>query len=190
MYMATEIPRTQRAPRKFRWTRAHLTRLPDDGNRYEVLDGELLVTPQARPGHQEIAVRLIMALRPYCGAHQLGTALGPGAVVFDDNELQPDVIVVPLKVGPSNNTWVGLPIPRLVVEVLSPGSERHDLVKKRDAYLRIGIPEYWVVDLDRLRVLVFRTGSDEPHAVTDTVRWQPVPDAPALEINITALLNE
>jgi Uma2 family endonuclease len=191
MYMATKDPRSPRTPRKFRWTRAHLTRLPDDGNRYEVLDGELLVTPQAAGWHQEIAVRLIVALHPYCLAHGAGSTLGPGAVVFGKNELQPDVLVVPGKIRPASmRTWTDFPNPTLVIEITSPGSERHDLIKKRDAYLHIGIPEYWVVDVVKRHVLVFHPGSDASVVVTDTLHWKPVTHAPALEIDVRALLED
>jgi Uma2 family endonuclease len=191
MYMATKDPRSPRTPRKIRWTRAHLASLPDDGNRYEVLDGQLLVTPQARFRHQRIALRLSTAVERYCEAHGVGVVVGPGAVVFDNNELQPDLQVIPGP-GPAalDPEWTDLPLPILVVEVLSSGSRRHDLVTKREAYLRIGIPEYWVVDVVKRHVLVCRPGSDASVVVTDTLRWKPVPHAPALAIDVRALLED
>ena len=174
-----------------RWTRADLARLPDDGNRYEVLDGELLVTPQARPFHQIVAGRLARALAPYCEAHGLGTVVGPGAVVWAKNELRPDVMVIPPGVRiPMAAKWEDFPTPALVIEVLSPGSERHDLGKKRDAYLRIGVRDYWVVDPERRRVLVFRPGVDEPVTESERVRWVPRHDVPPLELVVEVLLAE
>jgi Uma2 family endonuclease len=72
-----------------RWTRADLQDLPDDGNRYEVLDGALLVTPMASFDHQYVVSRLFGALTAYCEEHRLGRVVTPGAVVFGGNELQP-----------------------------------------------------------------------------------------------------
>jgi Uma2 family endonuclease len=101
------------------WTRADLARLPDDGNRYEVLDGELLVTPQASVSHQRIAIELSMALEQYCARHSIGFVVGPGAVPFGKNELQPDVQVIPGPPPPAKTKWTALPLPLLVVEILS-----------------------------------------------------------------------
>jgi Uma2 family endonuclease len=190
MYMATKAAQSPRKPRPFRWTRAHLTRLPDDGNRYEVLDGALLVTPQAGPPHQVIAARLTIEFGNYFEAAGRGLVVGPGAVVFEGNELQPDVLLIPvLDRNTTAARWEDFPLPMLVIEVLSPGSHRHDLVKKRDAYLRIGIPEYWVVDPDERCVLVFRPEPDShaPTRVTDSRRWQPWADVPPLEIGVKKL---
>ena len=192
MSMATgrpQSPQSPRKPRPFRWTRAHLTRLPDDGNRYEVLNGELLVTPQAGPRHQWLGVELGATLMAYCNSHALGIVVGPGAVVFEKNELQPDVQVIPIaRPIPVGTVWESLPLPILVVEILSPGSVRHDLHKKRSAYLGLGIPAYWAVDHEAKRVFVYEPGVDEPQLVTDTLHWQPRAGIPPLVIDLGALL--
>ena len=65
-----------------------------------------------------------------------------------------------------------------------------DLSKKREAYLRIGTPAYWAVDLDQSRVLVWSSASLEPTIVTDVLRWQPRDDVPALVIRIEILLGK
>src|SRR6185369_2826864 len=97
MVMAS-TPRAPRSPRRTParprirpWTRADLARLPDDGNRYEVLDGALLVTPQASLPHQRVAFRLAVAIDAYTARHGVAHVVGPGAVPFGANELQPDV---------------------------------------------------------------------------------------------------
>ena len=128
------------------WTRADLVRLPDDGNRYEVLDGQLLVTPQASVPHQGIAGRLFRLVAAYCDEHAIGQAFAPGAVRFARNELQPDVEVVPGIAPPLPENWEDLPLPILVVEVLSESTRRRDREDKRSAYLGLGIAEYWIVD--------------------------------------------
>ena len=177
------------ATKTLRWTRADLERLPDDGNRYEVLDGELFVTPQAAHDHQRIALRLAVMLEPYCARHALGGVVGPGAVVFGSNELQPDVQVVPGAEPPRGAKWEDLPLPLLVVEILSDSTRRRDLGKKREAYERLGIPTYWVVDPDQRRVLTWPSASAEPTIVTDLLRWQPRSDLPALEIPLENILG-
>ena len=178
MHMATKTRR---------WMRADLARLPDDGNRYEVLDGELFVTPQAAYRHQRIAARLLLALEPWCARHGVGHLVGPGAVVFGDNELQPDVQVIPGPEPTGDAEWERLPQPLLVVEVLSDSTRRRDLGKKRDAYLRIGIPDYWVVDPDERRVLIWTAASQEPAIETERVRWQPRAELPPLDIALDAI---
>lgn len=189
MYMATKRAQTV-APRKpFRWTRAHLAYFPDDGNRYEVLDGQLFVTPQASVPHQWISNALITALREYCTTHGLGVPLGPGAVVFEDNELQPDVLVVPKLTGPVPEKWEELPLPHLVVEVLSRTTRRRDLVLKREAYLTLGIKGYWVVDRFERCAHIWTQGSDEPQVITDIIRWQPLSAIPALEIPLARVFD-
>ena len=191
MHMATARAKIPRKPRPFRWTSALLERMPRDGNRYEALDGELLVTPQAGPPHQVIAAKLVTAFSLYFDAHPRGMVVGPGAVMFGKNELQPDVQLIPaIDQKLPATKWKDLPLPLLVVEILSHGSHRHDLHKKRDAYLRLGIPEYWVVDPEERCVRVFRAAfaPGEPTRVTDLLSWKPWVDVPALEINVSKLI--
>jgi Uma2 family endonuclease len=168
------------------WTRADLARLPDDGNRYEVLNGKLLVTPQASVPHQDIAGQLAGVLRAYCGLHGIGRVFGPGAVPFGENEVQPDVEVVPDIVPPLPEKWEALPLPILVVEILSGSTRRRDRGEKRMAYAGLGIAEYWIVDRRAREVTVVRPGSEDQH-VTRTLRWQPHANLPPLEISLAEL---
>jgi Uma2 family endonuclease len=171
-----------------RWTRFDLERFPEDGNRYEVLDGELLVTPQASPMHQLVVARLMGALFNYCKTNRVGLGLGPAAVVWGANELQPDIEVLPVGSITRESEWEQLPCPLLVVEVLSPFavSRRRDLDVKRIAYLKLGVPEYWVVDHASRQVHVWSRG----HAVkiaADVLRWHPEPAIAPFEIDLTTL---
>lgn len=168
------------------WTRADLTRLPDDGNRYEVLDGALLVTPQASFSHQDAATNLLVLLRGYCREHGIGVAVGPGAVPFGDNELQPDVVVVPVQPPAGEVKWEELPLPILVVEVLSGSTRRRDLGIKRQAYLRIGIPEYWLVDRGARTVRVAKPGGTD-RVENETLQWTPRANVPPLVIRLAEL---
>jgi Uma2 family endonuclease len=173
-----------------RWTSADLVDLPDDGNRYEVLDGELFVTPQAVPDHQIGAFALARKLADYCDAHGIGHIATPGAVIWTDNELQPDVQVIPGKLVLGGKTaWKDLPLPLLVVEVLSPSTWRRDRHKKRDAYMRLNIPTYWIVDIDEQSVTVWRTGSLEPETVTDVLQWSPKADVPPFELSLASIFG-
>jgi Uma2 family endonuclease len=171
-----------------RWTRADLAYLPDDGNRYEVLHGELLVSPQASYGHQLIALALAHVLYAYCEKHRIGHVVGPGAVVFGKNELQPDVQVIPGPRQPLATKWEKLPRPILVVEIVRDSvSRRSALGKKRDAFGERGIEEYWVIDPDKRRALAFRPAAAEPRVVRDSFRWQPRADIAPLEIPVASM---
>jgi Uma2 family endonuclease len=186
MYMAS---RTARHPKSFRWTSARLAMLPRDGNRYEALDGALLVTPQAEAWHNEVALRLAITLREYSRVHGIGTVSVPASVLWCKNELQPDLMVTPAHIGPRVK-WKHLPRPHLVAEVLSPGSERYDRFAKRDAYLRLGIAEYWIVDLDARAVEVHRPRAAVPIVATESLVWAPREGIAPLEIDVRKLFAE
>ena len=171
-----------------RWTRADLARLPDDGNRYEVLDGKLFVTPLPSPEHQRIAFELMLRLEPYVSRHALGLLVGPGAVVFGDNELQPDVVVFPSRAPVRGSRWDQLPCPWLVVEILSPTTRRRDLSDKRKAYRELGIGDYWVIDPARRSATCWTSGSDKPLVTEDTIIWRPRPTLDELVIRLDDIL--
>jgi Uma2 family endonuclease len=172
------------------WTREDLERFPRDGNRYEVLDGELLVTPQAAADHQYVSLRLGAALYNYCNSHGTGLAMGPGAVIFGKSELQPDLEVLPAGLHLRGKKWEALPYPTLAVEILSPfsASRARDLDTKRKAYLELGIPVYWVVDLDKRCVHVWSNGRAET-IVTDVLHWHPDPAIVAFRLPLDELFG-
>src|SRR5664280_870353 len=126
------------------WTVEDLAALPDDGLRYELVDGALLVTPPPGPQHQIAAYRLAKVLEAALPAH-LRLLPGPVAVrTSAHRELQPDLSVAPASsVGPAR--LEGAP-PALVVEVLSRSTRSTDLVLKRALYEEMGIGSYWVLD--------------------------------------------
>ena len=164
------------------WTRADLARLPDDGNRYEVLDGQLLVTPQGSPPHQRIATELMLLIGPYLRPTEAAHIVGPGAVPFGDNELQPDIQVIP---GPRRGEkWTDLPAPLLVVEVLSGSTARRELGVKLRAYLdRVLIPTVWLVDHGAREVHVGERGT--PLRVErELLSWHAPGAAEPLRINL------
>lgn len=133
-------------------TRADLEDLPtDDGHRYELIDGILIVSPGPRHGHQTVVGNLHITLRQACPPG-LQVLFAPFAVALsDDTEVQPDLLVAPR----SQFTDKELPGPPLLaVEVLSPSTRRVDLLLKRDRLQAAGVPSYWLVDPDVPSVLV------------------------------------
>src|SRR5262245_26303406 len=129
-----------------KWTLAELHSLPDDGNKYELIHGELFVTPAPSEEHETILARLTRILDPYVNANGLGFVYHPRAVVrFKGSEADPDLMVRQPKVGRGRD-WVNAPVPSLIVEVLSGSTRRRDLGPKREYYLEVGVPEYWIVD--------------------------------------------
>ena len=174
-----------------RWTRAEVLALPDDGNRYELVDGELLVSPSPSRLHQRAVTRLWRLLDDYLTAHRLGEALtSPADVKFVAEEiLQPDLFVAQAIGGRLGETWEAVGIPLLVVEILSPSTARFDRVTKRARYQRAGVPTYWIVDLDARLVEIWTPGADRPEIAVTTLSWQPDPAAPALERDLRALFT-
>lgn len=156
-----------------RWTLDELHALPEDGNKYEVIRGELLVTPAPTPTHETVSARLIRILMPYVEREGLGLVYFPRAVLqFEDSEVEPDLMVRQEHEGDST-TWASAPIPSLIVEVFSPSTKRRDQNQKRDLYLAAGVAEYWMVDPERRAVIVI-TRNQENRVVLEEMTWQPV----------------
>lgn len=119
---------------------------PDDGRRYELIDGTLLVSPAPGWAHQEVVIALAMLLRGAC-PRAMRTLVAPFGVRQDrSNEVQPDVLVARYV----DLTDTCLPVaPLLAVEVISPYSGLRDRELKKAFYERWGVPRYWLVDPDR-----------------------------------------
>ena len=153
-----------------RWTAREVRELiaaaPLATPRYELVDGELLVTPSPAYRHQLVVTRLLFALTQYLDSEPVGTAIpSPSDVELEPEFItQPDILVVP--VDESRRAMrEGLPIRELLlaVEVLSPSSSRHDRVRKRPLYQR-HVPDYWIVDLDARLVERWTPDDERPGA--------------------------
>ena len=169
------------------WTLDDLDRLPDDGNRYEVVRGALFVTPPPSPAHETVLARLSQFLTPFVAQHGLGLVYHPRAVIRREGSgVEPDLMV---RRAPGRETrWEEWPLPVLVVEVLSRTTRRRDLIEKRALYVGFGIPEYWIVDAEARSIeIVYATGGSV--TVTETLRWQPRGVGAALEISLDLLLG-
>jgi len=153
-----------------RYSVAELDAFPDDGPRYEILQGHLLVTPQPGVPHQVLSARLLTALSGYLG--NSAYVVGPGEVERgSDTHLEPDLLVFPPPLPPTGK-WVDLAGHWLAVELYSRASRFYDHDYKRDAYLALGVREVWLVD--RLeRAILVSTPSEKDRRVTDRLRWQP-----------------
>ena len=175
-----------------RWTREMVLALPDDGNRYELFDGELLVTPAPALRHQAAGMALVRRLDPYVTGNAIGwLGYSPADLALEGGQLaQPDVYVVPLREGRPPRNWAEAGIPLLVIEVLSPGTARYDRTIKRRRYQRSGVPEYWVVDLDARLIERWRPGDERPEPLDETLTWQPDPSKPPLQMSLPELFAE
>ena len=175
-----------------RWTAEMVRALPDDGNRYEAIAGELFVTPAPSFDHQQAVLRLLLRLAPYVDARGLGYALmSPADIEFDEETLvQPDVLVAPRIEGRRPKNWAEIKRLSLAVEVLSPSTARADRTVKRRLFQRVNVPEYWIVDVEARLVERWRPGDERPDVVTETLAWRPDPNAPALEIDLPRLFAE
>lgn len=132
-------------PRGRALTRADLDSMPDDGHRYELIDGILVVSPAPRWSHQRAVSRLIQILGAAC-PENLEALVAPFDVILaDDTVIQPDLIVTPI----ADLRSFGLPVaPLLAIEVLSPSTRGIDLLLKKDRLARAGCRHYWTVDPD------------------------------------------
>jgi Uma2 family endonuclease len=173
---------------KRQWTVADLEDLPDDGNRYEVIDGELLVTPAPAFPHQAAVGEFYLLLAPYVAAQKLGYVFVALAdVTFSPRRgVQPDLFVVPPVGGKRPTSFEQVKRLMLAVEVLSPSTARADRVKKRFLYRDEGVPEYWIVDLDA-RTIERSTPTDpRPEILSERLIWTPDAKAAGLEIDLVA----
>jgi len=131
-----------------RLTYPELRLMPDDGKKYELIDGEVFVTPSPSEKHQRVLANLLVSIHNHVHARKLGRAyIAPFDVVFGEKTaLQPDLLFVSAKrlgiIGPE---YV-LGAPDLVVEILSPYRQSYDRVTKLEQYAQHGVTEYWVVD--------------------------------------------
>jgi Uma2 family endonuclease len=124
-------------------TRADLDPVPDDGHRYELIDGALIVTPAPSRPHQDAVLELAVLLRAQCPT-ELKVMIAPFDVALSNNTvMQPDVLVA----RRADLTYRDLPVaPVLAVEILSPSTRHIDLMLKRARYEVAGCGSYWVVD--------------------------------------------
>ncbi len=155
--MSNLTPETQTG--KGLWTYSDYLKLPDDGKRYEILEGELFVSPAPLTQHQRVSKRLLLVLNRALEETGRGEVLySPLDVMLDDlNVVQPDLIFVR-----SKNSGIVLEkcvkgSPDLLVEILSPSTHALDRGLKKSLYARFGVPHYWILDLESKCLESFRS---------------------------------
>lgn len=169
------------------YTVQDLESFPDDGNRYELLDGWLLVTPAPAPGHQAVVSRLVIALSEYLRPTG-GQVYSPGAVEIEPKvHLEPDILVVPAS-EPIAHRWSQIRNWWLAVEVSGRGSQVYDRDFKYDAYSTLGVRDVWRVDL-RDEGLVARSGAGNPVTHRGRFEWRPPEMDDPLVIEVPALFE-
>ncbi len=160
------------------WTVDMLDALPEDGQRYEVIDGELFVTPGPGEFHQDIVGALFRRLCDYLNGHGVGKGMvSPADVRCGDrsrNRVQPDIFVVRLAEAKRPPYPYELQDLLLAVEVVSPNNQSLDYQVKRDLYLREGVGEYWVVNPEAMNVSRWQGRDDPGEVLSRTLAWHPV----------------
>jgi Uma2 family endonuclease len=159
------------------WTVDMLDALPEDGQRYEIIDGQLFVTPGPGEFHQDIVGELYAHLRAYLKCSGVGkTMLSPSDVRRGDrrrNRVQPDVFVVRFVDGKRPEYPYELHDILLAVEVASPSNPLLDYQVKRDLYLREGVGEYWVINPEARNIARWRGRGDPGDVLSTQIVWSP-----------------
>jgi Uma2 family endonuclease len=151
-----------------------LLALPHDGMRHELLNGEHVVTPAPSWPHQEVLTRLYDQLRPAVGeSDTIALLWSPADIHLGPRTLvQPDLFIARRPAAGQQTEWKDVPIPLLVVEVLSPSTAARDRGKKRRLYLDAGVEEYWIVDIEARLIERWRAGDHRPEMVDAKLGWE------------------
>jgi Uma2 family endonuclease len=169
-----------------------LANTPDDGRTYELLDGDLFVTPSPSPQHQRVSKRLQRQLEAYFEERGLGEVFdAPLDVILTRHDVvEPDIVVVANRSQISKRAIEGAPI--LVVEILSPSTADRDRTLKARRYEATGVPHYWIVDIDAARIDCFAL-KDGRYAIVPAASSDQTlshPDWPELRIDLASLWAE
>jgi Uma2 family endonuclease len=167
--------------------------LTEDDHRYQVINGELIMTPSPVPLHQRISRRLTTLLNAHVGQHDLGEVFyAPLDVVLDNyNVFQPDILFVSHKNANVITKKNIQGAPDLVIEILSPSTGYYDLIEKKEAYAKFGTREYWIVDPQKKWVEVFeiRDGDFESKGRFGAKESFKSAVIPGLEIDLTEVFR-
>ncbi len=155
------------------WTVEKVRALPEDGKRYEIIDGELFVTPAPSRQHQRAVRELMLRLADHLRTNVSFEVLdSPADISAGERALvQPDVFVVPRRDGPMLRGWEEVGSLLLAIEILSPTTARADRHAKRRLYQRERVPEYWIVDVDARLIECWRADDERPEILTERIDW-------------------
>lgn len=183
--MGMPLPRTD-------WTVAMLDDLPDDGNRYEIIDGELFVTPAPADRHQHAVGELYLLLAPYAKSIGVDLLFAPSAVRFSQRrEVQPDIYARPRTPdGKRAERFADVGVVLLAVEILSPSTQRTDRSKKRVLYQQENVRDYWIADTTTRVIEQWTPESTEAAVQSRELIWQPVAEHPPLVIDVAQYFRD
>jgi Uma2 family endonuclease len=176
------------------WTVDMLDALEDDGQKYEIIDGVLFVTPSPTDIHVLVAQELSFRLTGYVRLYRTGKVIASASDVRRGdrtrNRVQPDVFVLRVPAtGRPPYPWEMTDL-LLAVEVLSPSTRHVDLGVKRELYLSNGVPEYWAIDTERRQLTRWRSLDDSGDIISDRIEWTtPRADSP-LVIHLAEFFDE
>jgi len=158
--------------------------------RFELVDGDLLVTQAPTPRHQSIAAALFVRIYDYVNLSGRASALmSPADIRLDsDTTVQPDIFVYPRESEPIGD-WSSIRSLLLAVEVLSPSTQRQDRTIKRAFYQRHGVSEYWIVDAEAEQIERWLPDSSLPSIHDSRLEWQPAFADVALVIDVANLFH-
>jgi Uma2 family endonuclease len=162
--------------------------LPNDRNRYEILDGELTVTPTPSTKHQTASGNLFVLLAHYIKERDLGKLFyAPiDLILASTSVLQPDLLFV-TKARERIITEKAIEgAPDLVIEILSPGTSRTDRVTKAQIYARYGVPAYWIVDPEQEVIEIYLLEADGYRLAATLQGNTPMFAPPFTELEIVA----
>jgi len=165
-----------------------LANFPDDGYRYELLDGDLMMTPAPNPRHQEVCGRLYLQLVAYFQPRGGRVFFAPLDMILTKRDVfQPDLLVVTDPALITNRAVEGAPA--IAVEVLSPSTADRDRTAKPARYAALGVRHYWIVDPDRRRMECYRErgGTYELVVEGEGSALLDQPDWPGLTIDLGQL---
>jgi len=168
-----------------------LAAMPDDRNRYEIIDGELFVTPSPNLKHQLVIGNLHFALKAFVREHQSGVVVvAPMDVVLTiHNVVEPDILYVSKSRSERLTAKDIQGAPDLAIEVLSESSRKTDEITKRHLYERYGVTEYWVVDPEIDIVKVYRGGTRVAELSLEQNDVLTTPLLPGLEIPLATIFE-
>jgi Uma2 family endonuclease len=178
-----------------RWTPEAVRALTSEDRpwpRYELIHGELLVTPAPGAIHPIAVFEIAKILDEYFERVPIGDVmLSPADLELEPGSInQPDVFVIPAEIDVAGERleWTDVKRILLAVEVLSPSTGRTDRVEKRDFYCDVGVPEYWIFDLDAQVVERWTPSRETPEILRDELVWSVSPHPP-LSIDLARLFD-
>jgi Uma2 family endonuclease len=161
----------------------------DPWPRYELVDGELLVTPSASMQHERALNWLHRRVDAYCESEGVGELFASPSELrlVAGTIVQPDRFVVARGNAGAARTWSEVQRVLLVIEALSPSTARSDRGKKRELYQAAGVDEYWIVDLESRVVERWLPNDDRPEVIRDRLVWHPADAASPLVVEVSEL---